>query len=124
MLLYPSINKLNEKTDSRYSLVILTAKRARDIVDGKPALTEEESERPVSQAAKEVADDMITYTRPVKTEVAEEIAEPEAEETVEAEAETEETADAAAEEGTETAETEEAAEEETSEETEEQAEEE
>ena len=56
MLLYPSINTLRDKTDSRYSLVILTAKRARDIVDGKPALTEEESERPVSQAAKEIAE--------------------------------------------------------------------
>ena len=64
MLLYPSINKLRDKTDSRYSLVILAAKRARDIVDGKPALTDEESERPVSQAAKEIADEMISYTRP------------------------------------------------------------
>ena len=63
MLLYPSINKLREKTTSRYSLVILTSKRARDIVDGKPALTEDEAERPVSQAAKEVAEDLITYTR-------------------------------------------------------------
>lgn len=60
MLLYPSINKLQEKTDSRYSLVILTAKRARDIIDGKQILTEEASERPVSQAAKEVAADLIT----------------------------------------------------------------
>ena len=64
MLLYPSINKLNEKTDSRYSLVMLAAKRARDLVDGKRAITEEASERPVSQAAKEIADDLITYTRP------------------------------------------------------------
>ena len=63
MLLYPSVNKLQEKTDSRYSLCILTAKRARDIIEGKPILTEEESERPVSQAAKEIAADMITYTR-------------------------------------------------------------
>ncbi len=62
MLLYPSINKLREKTTSRYSLVILTSKRARDIVDGKRALTEEVSERPVSQAAKEIAADMITAT--------------------------------------------------------------
>ena len=60
MLLYPSINKLREKTTSRYSLVILTSKRARDIIDGKRALTEEVSERPVSQAAKEIAADMIT----------------------------------------------------------------
>lgn len=64
MLLYPSVNKLQEKTDSRYTLVILAAKRARDIISGKPALTEEESERPVSQAAKEIADDLITYSRP------------------------------------------------------------
>jgi DNA-directed RNA polymerase omega subunit len=63
MLLYPSINKLQEKTDSRYSLVILTAKRARDIIDGKPILTEEESERPISQAAREVAEDLVTYRR-------------------------------------------------------------
>ncbi|MBQ6389962.1 MAG: DNA-directed RNA polymerase subunit omega [Mogibacterium sp.] len=64
MLLYPSVNKLQEKTDSRYSLVILAAKRARDLIDGKPALTEEESERPVSQAAREIADDLVTYSRP------------------------------------------------------------
>jgi DNA-directed RNA polymerase subunit omega len=63
MLLYPSINKLQEKTDSRYSLVILTAKRARDIIDGKPVLTDEVSERPISQAAREVADDLVTYRR-------------------------------------------------------------
>ncbi len=79
MLLYPSINTLNEKTDSRYSLCILAAKRARDIVDGKPALTEEECERPVSQAAKEVADDMITYRRPVHEEPAAEVPAEEAE---------------------------------------------
>ena len=64
MLLYPSVNKLQEKTDSRYSLCILTAKRARDIIEGKPILTEDESERPVSPAAKEVAEDLITYSRP------------------------------------------------------------
>lgn len=79
MLLYPSINTLNEKTDSRYTLCILAAKRARDLVDGKPALTEEECERPVSQAAKEVADDMITYRRPVHEEPAAEVPAEEAE---------------------------------------------
>ena len=88
MLLYPSINTLNEKTDSRYTLCILAAKRARDIVDGKPALTEEECERPVSQAAKEVAADMISYERPVHEEPAEE-AETEASEEAEASEETE-----------------------------------
>ena len=64
MLLYPSVNTLNDKTDSRYSLVMLAAKRARDLVDGKRAITEEESERPVSQSAKEIAEDLISYSRP------------------------------------------------------------
>ena len=94
MLLYPSINTLNEKTDSRYSLCILAAKRARDIVDGKPSLTEEECERPVSQAAKEVADDMISYRRPVHEEPVEEAPaeEAEAEEAAEETAEEEKAA--------------------------------
>ena len=39
-MLYPSINLIREKADSRYTLVILAAKRARDIIDGKPKLTE------------------------------------------------------------------------------------
>ncbi|NLY87413.1 MAG: DNA-directed RNA polymerase subunit omega [Clostridiales bacterium] len=64
MLLYPSVNTLQEKTDSRYTLAVLAAKRARDIIDGKPSLTEEVCERAVSQAAKEIAEDLITYSRP------------------------------------------------------------
>lgn len=68
MLLYPSINDLEEKADSKYTLAMLTAKRARDIIDGKPVLTEEESERPVSQAAKEIDKDLLTYSRPEELE--------------------------------------------------------
>lgn len=63
MLLYPSVNDLQTRTDSKYTLVTLASKRARDIIDGKPILTEEQSERPVSQAAKEVVMDKITYKR-------------------------------------------------------------
>ena len=50
MMLYPSVNKLREKVDSRYTLCMLAAKRARDLIAKKPALTEVQSERPVSQA--------------------------------------------------------------------------
>jgi DNA-directed RNA polymerase subunit omega len=63
MLLYPSINEIRKKADSRYTLVILAAKRARDLIDGKPRLTEEESEIPVSIAASEIYEDLITYSR-------------------------------------------------------------
>jgi DNA-directed RNA polymerase subunit omega len=63
-MLYPSINEIRKKADSRYTLVILAAKRARDIVDGKPPLVEEyDLERPVSIAAQEIAEDYITYKR-------------------------------------------------------------
>ncbi|MDR0356910.1 MAG: DNA-directed RNA polymerase subunit omega [Clostridiales Family XIII bacterium] len=62
-MLYPSINEIRKKADSRYTLVILAAKRARDLIDGKPRLTEEGSEIPVSIAADEIYEDLITYTR-------------------------------------------------------------
>lgn len=68
MLLYPSINVLQEKADSKYTLVSLTAKRARDLIDGKPALTDDPCERPVSQAAREISEDLITYRRVEKEE--------------------------------------------------------
>ena len=69
-MLYPSINEIRKKADSRYTLVILAAKRARDIVDGKPILTEVDNDKPVSIAAHEIAEDLITYKRQPETESA------------------------------------------------------
>jgi len=60
-MLYPSINTIRTKADSRYTLVILAAKRARDIIDGMPKLTEKDVSKPVSIAANEIAEDLITY---------------------------------------------------------------
>ena len=51
------------KADSRYTIVILAAKRARDIIDGKPILTDADTDKPVSIAANEIAEDLITYRR-------------------------------------------------------------
>ncbi len=62
-MLYPSINEIRKKADSRYTIVILAAKRARHIIEGKPVLLECENERPVSIAANEIAEDLITYRR-------------------------------------------------------------
>ena len=62
-MLYPSINEIRQKADSRYTLVILAAKRARDIIDGMPKLTEVEVEKPVSVAANEKNEELITYRR-------------------------------------------------------------
>ena len=55
----PSIDYLAEKVDSKYTLVILAAKRARELP--KPAINAPEKE--VSTALKEIADDTITYER-------------------------------------------------------------
>lgn len=64
MMLYPSINEdLKDKADSRYTLVMLAAKRARDIIAGKPVLTEVDAVRPVSLATNEIAEKLITYKR-------------------------------------------------------------
>ena len=60
-MLYPSVNEIRTKADSRYTLVILAAKRAREVIDGVPKLTEEDVTKPVSIAAIEIAEDLITY---------------------------------------------------------------
>lgn len=64
MMLYPAIDEIKKKADSKYTLAILTAKRARDIIDGKPVLLDDmEEENPVSISAQEIAEDYITYSR-------------------------------------------------------------
>ena len=60
-MLYPSIDEIRTKVDSKYTLVVLAAKRARDIIEGMPKLTEADVEKPVSIAANEIAEDLITY---------------------------------------------------------------
>lgn len=55
----PSIDYLAEKVDSKYTLVILAAKRARELT--KPS--ENAAEKEVSTALKEISSDSITYER-------------------------------------------------------------
>lgn len=65
-MLYPSINEIRKKADSRYTLVVLAAKRAREIIDGMPSFIEDENtakKQPVSIAAEEIAEDYITYSK-------------------------------------------------------------
>ena len=83
-MLYPSINLLRSKVDSSYTLVIMAAKRSRDLIDGKPQLTEVESSKPVTLATNEIAEDQISYTREEKAAEDEEAAEELVEETEEA----------------------------------------
>ena len=67
-MLYPSINDIKTKADSRYTIVIMAAKRARDLIDGKPALVHSAIKKPVTIATWEIAEGLITYKRPSESE--------------------------------------------------------
>lgn len=58
----PPIDLLLTKVDSKYALVVLTAKRARVIAE-EPADEDDKSIKPVSRALYEIANDKITYER-------------------------------------------------------------
>ncbi len=63
-MIYPSMASLLSKVDnSRYTLVVATAKRARQLQDGAHKLTKCNSEKPVTIALNEINDDKISYTR-------------------------------------------------------------
>lgn len=63
-MMYPGISDLKDKVDCRYTLVVESAKRARQLVDGAEPLTDRHELNPVSQAAKEIYSDKITYIAP------------------------------------------------------------
>ncbi|MGI6037673.1 MAG: DNA-directed RNA polymerase subunit omega [Limnochordia bacterium] len=59
----PPLEQLLEKTDSRYTLVVTSAKRARQLIQGAEALVQGESSKPVTLALQEIAEDKIRYER-------------------------------------------------------------
>ncbi|KRL99880.1 DNA-directed RNA polymerase subunit omega [Liquorilactobacillus satsumensis] len=61
MILYPSVDDLLKRVDSRYSLVMLASKRAHELDGGAvPMLNKYESVKNVGKALEEVvADDLI-----------------------------------------------------------------
>jgi DNA-directed RNA polymerase subunit omega len=76
-MIEPSIDELLDKVDSKYSLVILAAKRAREINSYYSQLGEGRGEfvpplvetgglrnKPLSIALEEIAEDKVTYERP------------------------------------------------------------
>ena len=58
-MLKPAINELIAITESRYALVIGTAKRARQIIDGEERLTSKGKNKPVSIAVNEIYENKI-----------------------------------------------------------------
>jgi DNA-directed RNA polymerase subunit omega len=62
-MIYPPLSSLLRKVDSRYTLVVATAKRARQLMDGAHKLTKCTSEKPVTIALNEINENKITYIR-------------------------------------------------------------
>ena len=63
MILYPAINELMEKVDTRYTLVVETAKRARMLTDGARQLVPMNSNKAVSIAVSEIAAGKVSFVR-------------------------------------------------------------
>lgn len=62
-MIYPTLKELLEKVDSKYTLVVAVAKRARQLVDGQPKLTKATSTKPVTVAVHEIAEGKVGYER-------------------------------------------------------------
>lgn len=63
-MLYPPINELLDKVDSRYTLVVAAAKRARQLIEGDEVkVTKPYSKKPVSIATQEIFEEQVLYTK-------------------------------------------------------------
>ncbi len=63
-MIYPSIDELLERVDSKYTLVITAAKRGRQIRDGAKTTVECASRKEVTIALHEITAGNIEYERP------------------------------------------------------------
>lgn len=64
MMLYPSIDKLLQQIDSKYSLVILSSKRAHELHhQAQPQLDDYQSDKNVGRALEEVMEGRLTISK-------------------------------------------------------------
>jgi len=68
-MLYPSLASLLKQVDSRYRLVNIIARRARDISSTNDGYTDEDYEKPVSKAIEEIAAGKLRVTVPADDEL-------------------------------------------------------
>jgi len=62
-IIEPTIVELASKADCRYTLVIETAKRARQILEGAQPLIDAKDMKPIKQAVEEINRGLIEYIR-------------------------------------------------------------
>ncbi len=73
MMIYPPITELVKKTGSRYALVIETAKRTRQLVNGAPKLSDVDTSKDVTVAVNEIYEgkiEVVNTAESQETEVA------------------------------------------------------
>lgn len=63
MMIKPAIDQLIEKVDSKYTLVVASAKRARELMNGKPKQVDTHTNKPVSVALEELSAGKLLYER-------------------------------------------------------------
>jgi DNA-directed RNA polymerase subunit omega len=59
----PSLERMMQSVDSKYTLVVAAAKRARMITEGQSPLVTVKSSKPVTIALEEIAAQKIKYER-------------------------------------------------------------
>ena len=59
-MIYPSADTIEDRVKSRYSLVVLSAKRAKQIKEGAPVLIDTDSTNPLTIALEEIAAGKVT----------------------------------------------------------------
>jgi len=63
MMIYPPIAELLKKVDSRYSLAMIVAKRARQLTAGSERRTVVDTNKNVTVAVQEIFEDKVKYER-------------------------------------------------------------
>jgi len=64
-MIQPSLDELMKKVDSRYTLVVVAAKRARTLTDRDSTKVEYTVSKPVTTALMEIAENKVGYKRTV-----------------------------------------------------------
>ena len=64
----PAIDDLCKKVDCRYTLVVESAKRARELVAGSQPLIDPKEMKPVTVAVEEINRGLLTYRRNLEDE--------------------------------------------------------
>ena len=60
MIVKPTVKELLTKVDNRFELVVVTARRAREIANGSEILVDSDETSPVTLAAIEIAEGKVT----------------------------------------------------------------